>query len=146
MSSNLKRFNDDIPRLAASLSSLESQVFALQQRTTPAPDQSTPLQRAKEYIHKRRSRERMFGSTELFADPAWNILIDLFIASEERKAISVSSACIASSVPTATALRWIKLLENDGHVSRVDDRSDVRLSLLYLSEAATDKLRRYFSD
>lgn len=147
MGSNLNRLNKDFPRLAAALTCIEARVVALQEQTTPtASTESSPLQRAKEYYRKRRSRERLFGRSDLFADPAWDILIDLFIAYEEGQGISISSACIASAVPTTTALRWLKLLEEDGHISRNNDPSDARRINLYLSEATANKVRRFFSD
>ncbi len=111
MSKDIDHLTSQFTRIATTLSSIETRVAALHGEALPhghtAP---TPLQRAKEYYRKRRLRERMFGNPDLFADPAWDILIDLFIASEEGRKISVSSACIASAVPTTTALRWIKIL------------------------------------
>lgn len=146
MGNNIKRLQAGVPHLAASLSSIESQIIALQDRTTQLAGQSIPLDRARDHFKKQKSRERIFGRTTIFSDPAWNILVDLFIASEERKPITVSSACISSSVPTTTALRYLKLLEDDGHILRVEHRSNGRLSLLYLSEATNNQLRRYFAD
>lgn len=147
MGNDLYRLNTDFPRIAGALTLLEARIVALQEQTHPtASHQTTPLQRAKEYYRKRRSRERMFGSSDLFADPAWDILIDLFIAYEEGEGISISSACIASAVPTTTALRWLKLLEEAGHISRSNDPSDARRVNLYLSEISANKVRQYFSD
>ena len=48
-------------------------------------------------ITERRQRAKSFGS-ELFADPAWDMLLDLFLAMLQKKRISISSACIASSL------------------------------------------------
>jgi hypothetical protein len=60
---------------------------------------------ARRYLRHRRERERLLP--DLFADPAWDILLDLFAASIERRPVSVSSACVAAAVPPTTALRWI---------------------------------------
>ena len=147
MGNSLNRLNADFPRIAEALTSIEARVVALQQQTTPTiATQTTPLQRAKEYYRKRRSRERIFERSDLFADPAWDILIDLFIAYEEGQGISISSACIASAVPTTTALRWLKLLEEEGHILRNNDPSDARRINLYLSETTANKVRGFFSD
>ena len=147
MGSSLNRLNADFPRIAEALTSIEARVVALQQQTTPTvATQTTPLQRAKEYYRKRRSRERIFERSDLFADPAWDILIDLFIAYEEGQGISISSACIASAVPTTTALRWLKLLEEEGHILRNNDPSDARRINLYLSETTANKVRQFFSE
>ena len=147
MGNSLNRLNADFPRIAEALTSIEARVVALQQQTTPTiATQTTPLQRAKEYYRKRRSRERIFERSDLFADPAWDILIDLFIAYEEGQGISISSACIASAVPTTTALRWLKLLEEEGHILRNNDPSDARRINLYLSETTANKVRQFFSE
>lgn len=54
-------------------------------------------------IRARRARDDVFGK-DLFADPAWDILLDLAIARAENKQVSVTSLCIASGVPATTAL------------------------------------------
>jgi hypothetical protein len=43
----------------------------------------------------------------LFADPAWDILLDLAAARIDGRMVAVSSLCIAAAVPATTALRWI---------------------------------------
>ena len=147
MSKDIDHLTSQFTRIATTLSSIETRVAALHGEALPhRPTAPTPLQRAKEYYRKRRLRERMFGNPDLFADPAWDILIDLFIASEEGRKISVSSACIASAVPTTTALRWIKILEDNGHILRYQDPSDARRVFMSLSEPSVDKVREFFTD
>lgn len=146
MSDTYNHSKFEYARILATLSSLEERLFPLQDETPVSFEPTTSLQRAKEYYRKRRLRERMFESPDLFADPAWDILIDLFIAYEEGKEISVSSVCIASAVPPTTALRWIKILEETGNILRYQDPSDARRIFISLSEASVEKLRAYFSD
>ena len=67
----------------------------------------------RQIVRVRRARDRIFSSV-LFADPAWDILLDLTLARLEGNSISVSSAAIAASVPTSTALRWLKHLMDAG--------------------------------
>lgn len=76
-------------------------------------------------VSGRRARGN-FLPREIFGEPAWDILLDLFIASHEEKRISVSSACIASGVPATTALRWLGRMEKIGLIERVNDRDDRR--------------------
>jgi len=147
MSNDANQLNYEFERIATALCSIENRFAALQQQATQKTlNSSTPLQRAKEYYRKRRLRERMFADPNLFADPAWDILIDLYIASEEGRGISISSACIASAVPITTALRWIKILEQGGHISRHEDPSDARRVLMALTESAAKTVRDYFSE
>jgi DNA-binding MarR family transcriptional regulator len=147
MSNDASHLNYEFERIATALCSIENRFAALQEQALPNTLHSTtPLQRAKEYYRKRRLRDRMFADPNLFADPAWDILIDLYIASEEGRGISVSSACIASAVPVTTALRWIKILEQGGHISRHEDPSDARRVFMSLTESAAKTVREFFSD
>jgi DNA-binding MarR family transcriptional regulator len=77
------------------------------------------------YLRCRRLRERLLPR-EIFGEPAWDILLDLYAAHLEGKTVSVSSACIASAVPTTTALRWVSKLAECGLIERNLDASDAR--------------------
>lgn len=94
-------------------------------------------------IRSRQARIRFFGS-DLFADPAWDMLLDLTVARVEHRRVSVTSLCIASGVPTTTALRWIKLLKRAGLVERIEDDTDRRRAFVALTEAGADSIARYF--
>ena len=95
-------------------------------------------------IRQRQLRGRFFDAA-LFADPAWDMLLDLAAAQAEHKRVSVTSLCIASGVPPTTALRWIGQLTGAGLLERVDDESDRRRAFLALSDDATDAMARYFA-
>ena len=90
-----------------------------------------------------RLRRSDFFSADLFADPAWDILLDLASARLAGKAVPVSSACAAASVPTSTALRWIRHLVKAGLVRRWTDPSDRRRDLVELNDHAMEAMRSY---
>ncbi|MBW8784829.1 MAG: MarR family transcriptional regulator [Novosphingobium sp.] len=94
----------------------------------------------------RRRRGRIFGDEALFGEPAWDLLLDLFIAAKEGKRVPVTSACIGAAVPTTTALRWISLLEERGLIVRENDASDARRVFVRLSADAYAKMVRYFAE
>lgn len=96
-------------------------------------------------IRQRRDRQRFFDA-EMFADPAWDMLLDLTAAHAEHLRVSVSSLCIASGVPATTALRWIKQMAEVGLFERVEDSSDKRRVFITLSDAAVDAMARYFAE
>jgi len=73
----------------------------------------------------------LFGE-DLFADPAWDILLDLYASEIEGQDISVSSACLAGAVPSTTALGWLVKLERRGLVTRSRDDKDGRRWFLRL--------------
>src|SRR3546814_1454123 len=62
--------------------------------------------------------------SELFGEPAWDMLLDLYAAALEGRRLSVSSSCLAAGVPPTTALRWQRLLVERELVERVPDLED----------------------
>ena len=93
-------------------------------------------------IRLRRMRDRFFAP-ELFADPAWDMLLDLAAARIERVRVAVSSLCIAAAVPPTTALRWIKAMTDRGLLRRVADPHDARRIFIQLSDDAALAMDRY---
>ncbi|MCW1382513.1 winged helix DNA-binding protein [Novosphingobium sp. KCTC 2891] len=96
-------------------------------------------------IRQRQLRGRFFGG-DLFADPAWDMLLDLTAARAEHVRVSVTSLCIASGVPPTTALRWIGQMTDAGLLQRVDDETDRRRAFITLSDKAADAMARYFAE
>jgi hypothetical protein len=99
----------------------------------------------RELIKLRRLRDQYFES-DLFADPGWDILLDLFAAKLEGKSVSVSSLCIAAAVPPTTALRWITTMTEHGTLVRRQDPNDARRVFIELSAESEERLRSYFRD
>ena len=99
----------------------------------------------RQIIRQRQLRARFFDG-ELFADPAWDMLLDLAAARAEHKRVSVTSLCIASGVPPTTALRWIVLLTEAGQLERVEDESDRRRAFIALTDRAAEAMARYFAE
>ncbi|MEM6585498.1 MAG: MarR family transcriptional regulator [Pseudomonadota bacterium] len=97
----------------------------------------------RQMIAGRQARARFFDA-ELFADPAWDMLLDLTAAHAENARVSVTSLCIAAAVPATTALRWLKQMVESGIFERVADESDRRRAFIELSESSMQAMARYF--
>lgn len=93
----------------------------------------------------RRTRDRIFSDSDLFGDPAWDILLDLVYAERDHKSVSVTSACMAASVPPTTALRWVTILENRGYIERMQDKLDGRRRYVMLTEKGRTLMNRFFA-
>jgi len=93
-------------------------------------------------IKARRLRERFFPAA-LFADPVWDMLLDLTAARLEDKPVAVSSLCLAAAVPTTTALRQIKALCDAGMFVRRVDLQDARRTFIELSETSAQSMLDY---
>jgi len=91
----------------------------------------------------RRAREKLIGR-ELFADPAWDILLYLYAASLAQHRVTVSEVTSASAVPATTALRWIAKLDSVGLLVRSDDPLDGRRVWVEISEEGERKMRSLF--
>ncbi|HNJ47559.1 MAG TPA: winged helix DNA-binding protein [Novosphingobium sp.] len=96
-------------------------------------------------IRQRQLRARFFDG-DLFADPAWDMLLDLTAARAEHTRVSVTSLCIASGVPPTTALRWIGQMTGAGLLERVEDETDRRRAFIALTDKAADGMARYFAE
>lgn len=103
------------------------------------------LQRAIELYKNRRIRGKFFR-TDIFGEPAWDMMLDLFINRMQNKQISVSSACLASNVPATTGLRWLKQLESCGLIERVGKTDDQRVVWVKLSDDAMEGMFAYFEE
>jgi hypothetical protein len=141
----LLRLSREVSRIAGSLAQLSigAEAPPPQNPFSNQNDLEVPLERVNWLIQARRVRAR-YLTPELFADPAWDILLDLLRAEIAHERISVSSACIAAAVPATTGLRWLKALEHQGLVVRQRDLHDARRTYVALSPDTSTALRRYF--
>ncbi|WP_144039825.1 winged helix DNA-binding protein [Novosphingobium sp. TH158] len=94
----------------------------------------------------RRLRGQFFeDDAALFGEPAWDLLLDLFIADCEGKSVPVTSACIGACVPTTTALRWLAVLESKGLLEREADARDARRVFVNLTDFGRTRMREYIA-
>ena len=112
----------------------------------PKTDNRSLLLASKKVYRTRRVREKIFDDRSLFADPAWDMLLDLFAAHLKGKNVSVTSACLAASVPATTALRWVSILEQANLITREKDEADARRVFVRLSPLGIEKLTKVFDE
>ena len=89
--------------------------------------------------HRFRSRE--IGE-DLFGDPAWDILLDLYNAETRNLALSSSNVGRVAGIAQTTALRWLSILEHRGLIVRKVDRTDGRRTNIFLSDKGRDCVER----
>jgi DNA-binding MarR family transcriptional regulator len=100
---------------------------------------SDPIALAVQLYRARRLRDSLLSGV-LFAEPAWDILLDLYVAHHEGRDVSVSSACLAACVPPTTGLRWLGVLEQQGLIAREASPSDSRRVHVKLTAGAIDRM------
>jgi len=100
------------------------------------------LMLAQACIEARRAREALFPEG-LFGEPAWDMLLELFIARQQDRPVSVSDACLASRAPQTTALRWIEQLEAHALVERMTDVTDRRRKFIRISDIGQERIEMW---
>ena len=145
----LRQLSDEVSRIASTLARLSTgpttapQAAAMPAAAGDVPEVSADAVRT--VIRARRLRSRYFDE-DMFADPAWDMLLDLLQAEIAQLRVPVSSLCIAASVPATTALRWLKTMTQQGIFVRRADPHDGRRVFVELAPHASQAMRRYFAD
>lgn len=98
---------------------------------------------AKRMLAQRARRAALFPA-DLFADPCWDMLVELLLAELQNSGMTTSALCLCAGVPVSTALRRIAELESRGFVRRRKDDADWRRNVVALTPKARHALRQYF--
>lgn len=144
----LRQLSEEVSRIASTLARLSAGPTATARAVESAPPGELPpisAETVRSVIRARRLRSRYF-SEDLFADPAWDMLLDLLQAEISQLRVPVSSLCIAAAVPATTALRWLKTLVQEGIFVRRADPHDGRRVFVELAPECSRALRRYFAE
>jgi CheY-like chemotaxis protein/predicted transcriptional regulator len=141
----------DSARLVRSVKSA-LMVWRLRQSTSadrpsgPGRSQVSEADREREVLDDlravRKIRARYFPS-ELFSDPCWEMLLDLYDAQLAVQQVTVTSLGAASGVPLTTAWRRMDALERHGLIERKEDPADKRRILIQLTSRGLDAVRMF---
>lgn len=141
----------DLKETARLLRLLAELGFAEQALPTPFPagdsvggasDRQALIAKARIMLGARRARERYFHR-DLFGEPAWEILLALYIVEESGARFTTSKLAEWIEAPLSTVVRWIKALEEKSLVGRVDHPTDKRIVFIRLLEKGRKGLDAY---
>lgn len=144
----LRQLSEEVSRIASTLARLSSEPATAPRVIGTAHSAEVPdvsIQTVRSVIRARRLRSSYFPG-DLFADPAWDMMLDLLQAEIAQLRVPVSSLCIAASVPATTALRWLKMMVAKGLFIRRSDPHDGRRVFVELAPQTSEALRRYFGE
>jgi len=144
----LRQLSEEVSRIASTLARLSTGPAAATRSPETLPTGDIPplaAETVRSVIRARRLRARYFPE-EMFADPAWDMLLDLLQAEIAQLRVPVSSLCIAAAVPATTALRWLKTMVSQGLFLRRADPHDGRRVFVELAPQASEAMRRYFAE
>ena len=125
-------------------SRIEAETATDQQAQHLSPTDEDLRHYVRNVVKNRQSRAKFFDP-QLFAGPAWDILLDLAEAGLNGETISTSSVCAGTQVPLSTALRYVNQLVDAGLVKREVDPTDKRRTLLQLAPEALESMTRYLT-
>ena len=103
----------------------------------------TLLQARARAIFAERNRRSRFFSKSIFGEPAWEMLVTLYIMDGRR--VTVGNLVNMIDAPQTTALRWMQYLERRQYVKRRPDPDDKRVVCIELLDAGRERLDAYFS-
>ena len=146
----LRQLSEEVSRIASTLARLSTQPTPPTETIgTPAPATDdmpqVPAEVVRSMIRARRLRAKYLPA-DLFADPAWDMLLDLLQAEIIQHRVPVSSLCIAAAVPATTALRWIKTMTDRGLLARRADPHDGRRIFIEMTPATSRSLRSFMAE
>jgi CheY-like chemotaxis protein len=91
----------------------------------------------------RKVRSKYFPS-ELFSDPCWEMLLDLYDGQLAGQDVTVTSLGAASGASLTTALRRMDALQSHGLIERTEDPDDKRRTIIRLSKTGLEAVERFF--
>jgi DNA-binding MarR family transcriptional regulator len=99
----------------------------------------TPVELARRILTGHRIRADYFPQS-IFRDPAWNVLLDLYVADSMGQRVTVTSACASAGVPLTTALRSLSSLEACELIKRQRHEYDLRIIYVSIQDNARDSM------
>jgi DNA-binding MarR family transcriptional regulator len=103
------------------------------------------LDQCEKRMAERRRVGRHLGFST-FANPAWDMLLDLYRAALRGHDISISSLTLASNVPATTARRCIEAMEADKLVSYRPDPTDRRRTYVAITYLGFEAMNQVFDE
>ena len=127
-------------KLSAVAEEFNGRIAQAEKPLSPAdePSDATLIEHANTVLAERRMRRRYLPE-ELFHEPAWDMLLALFVARDDRSPMNIKALVALSDAPVTTSQRWIEHLHKLKLIDRVVDPTDrrrVEISLSYNGEQA----------
>jgi len=108
------------------------------------PDAVEPRRKILKELRAIRAVRSKHFPPDLFSDPCWEMLLDLYDARLAGAEVTVTSLGAASGVPLTTALRRMEALQAHGLIARIEDKDDKRRTIVRLTDAGVEAGDRFF--
>ena len=126
------------------------QTSSLDYRTAAGPVANRADERARaramaERLYaERRGRDALFPDG-LFGEPAWDLLLAMFIARDKNQAMILCRAYKAAGVSDTTGRRLLDRLEEEGLITRRRAPRSRKMRIVELTELAVERLTSYLA-
>jgi predicted transcriptional regulator len=144
-SAEVEALRDLIVEFSARVAELEERSRAAGNRTPSLGFSDEKLGKIAELLFAARIHRANHFDPDLFGEPAWDMLLDLFIHKVAGLRVSSTSLCLGANVPYATGSRYIERLEEKGVVFRFTPPDDRRLVLVDYTVEGYKHMREYIS-
>jgi DNA-binding MarR family transcriptional regulator len=95
---------------------------------------------------RERRRRAAYLPSEVLAEPAWDILLELYAFELVGRAVSQTEISERIQLPSTTSVRWTKVLEAADLIVRAVDPDEPLSVKLVMSPKALEAMEAYFSD
>ena len=99
---------------------------------------------AERFYTERRRRDALFPDG-LFGEPAWDLLLAMFVAREKNQAMILCKAYRAAGVTDTTGRRLLDRMEADGLITRRRAPRSRKMRIVELTELAVERLTDYLA-
>lgn len=94
-------------------------------------------------FRERRFRTEYFSDSDVFGEPAWDILLHLFQGHAYGRSIKIESIALATGLPATASLRWLEVLEKKGLVFAYREENEIGQIYVRLSSKGLQDMTRY---
>ncbi len=108
-------------------------------------DLSVALANARRSVRRLFLRRQLIGADRLFGEPAWDMLVELFIAHCEAATVPTGALGIGSGLSSSSAQRLVQRLIDARLIVSAPDPEDRRRHFVSLSPEIAHRLTAYFS-
>lgn len=127
-------------RIEAELAMIETAVQRLRERTAPEGE-AGPLEIALKLQDARKARDASFAAG-LFSDPAWDVLLEAYVAAEQGSPLNKSGLIAGARLASATGDRWVEKLEEMGLLTHRPAPNRKRSRLYGLTDKGLEAMTR----